>query len=474
MDHVAPGGPVYQAGTLSGNPLAMAAGWSPSTSLQRPGTYERLETLSARLHAGLLGARGRSGRQGHDQPRGLHDHALLHARPRARLRERQDLRHRALRALLPRPARARHLLPARAVRGGVRVARAHARATSTPPCARRPRSSGSSGPERRPGEGCARWAASHSAAARRSARFRSLSRLVSATGSSVGSSRAARSAPAAGRRGSARSVRAVGGHARDSGDLADAGHRLQRAALLRAHEEQEGPARRRRVPQVAALLRGHARLEEEVALHAGGVPAGHDGRRRAGRRARAARRPRRRRSAGRRGRRAGTRPPSRASAAAVPPASRPATRPGEGAAPRPAPRPATTAAPSARARPGTASPGSHSGGMRACRAARHERDQRRTRQGRPRPAAVDARPSRGGEMAPDDQRRGRKQGQQVVVDLAAREAEGHGHEAPSRARRKRGAPRAAARPRSGKQQRPGQAGGQVGRRGSSRASGSAS
>jgi glutamate-1-semialdehyde 2,1-aminomutase len=57
MEHIAPTGPVYQAGTLSGNPLAMAAGCVTLDLLQRAGTYKRLEMLSARLHAGLLGAR---------------------------------------------------------------------------------------------------------------------------------------------------------------------------------------------------------------------------------------------------------------------------------------------------------------------------------------------------------------------------------------------------------------------------------
>ena len=57
MEQVAPTGPVYQAGTLSGNPLAMAAGAVTLDLLQRAGTYMRLEALAARLHAGLLGAR---------------------------------------------------------------------------------------------------------------------------------------------------------------------------------------------------------------------------------------------------------------------------------------------------------------------------------------------------------------------------------------------------------------------------------
>ncbi len=53
MDQMAPDGPVYQAGTLSGNPLAMAAGCATLDGLLQPRTYERLEALSARLEAGL-------------------------------------------------------------------------------------------------------------------------------------------------------------------------------------------------------------------------------------------------------------------------------------------------------------------------------------------------------------------------------------------------------------------------------------
>ena len=56
MDHVAPDGPVYQAGTLSGNPLAMAAGCVTLDALSRPEAYEKLESLSARLHGGLMEA----------------------------------------------------------------------------------------------------------------------------------------------------------------------------------------------------------------------------------------------------------------------------------------------------------------------------------------------------------------------------------------------------------------------------------
>ncbi len=53
MDQVAPVGPVYQAGTLSGNPLAMAAGCTALDLLTRPGTYEALEARTVRLQIGL-------------------------------------------------------------------------------------------------------------------------------------------------------------------------------------------------------------------------------------------------------------------------------------------------------------------------------------------------------------------------------------------------------------------------------------
>ena len=66
MDCLAPLGPVYQAGTLSGNPLAMAAGIAALTELgavpaadgapARPNAYELLETLGAQLEAGLAAA----------------------------------------------------------------------------------------------------------------------------------------------------------------------------------------------------------------------------------------------------------------------------------------------------------------------------------------------------------------------------------------------------------------------------------
>ncbi len=53
MDHIAPVGNVYQAGTLSGNPLAMAAGIATLTQLQNDGLYEALEAKTHKLMTGL-------------------------------------------------------------------------------------------------------------------------------------------------------------------------------------------------------------------------------------------------------------------------------------------------------------------------------------------------------------------------------------------------------------------------------------
>ena len=53
MSRLAPEGDVYQAGTLSGNPVAMAAGLATLALLREPGAYDRLETTAAALEAGL-------------------------------------------------------------------------------------------------------------------------------------------------------------------------------------------------------------------------------------------------------------------------------------------------------------------------------------------------------------------------------------------------------------------------------------
>ena len=53
MQMVAPLGPMYQAGTLSGNPLAVAAGVATLTEMQRPGVYDQLEATAVRLTEGI-------------------------------------------------------------------------------------------------------------------------------------------------------------------------------------------------------------------------------------------------------------------------------------------------------------------------------------------------------------------------------------------------------------------------------------
>jgi glutamate-1-semialdehyde 2,1-aminomutase len=60
MEKVAPAGPIYQAGTLSGNPMAMAAGLS-TLRLLTPAAYEKLEASSARLAQGLSGLAAEAG-----------------------------------------------------------------------------------------------------------------------------------------------------------------------------------------------------------------------------------------------------------------------------------------------------------------------------------------------------------------------------------------------------------------------------
>ncbi|MCR8644170.1 glutamate-1-semialdehyde 2,1-aminomutase [Paenibacillus sp. N1-5-1-14] len=53
LEQIAPSGPIYQAGTLSGNPLAMAAGYTTLKLLGEPGVYEDLERKAARLEEGF-------------------------------------------------------------------------------------------------------------------------------------------------------------------------------------------------------------------------------------------------------------------------------------------------------------------------------------------------------------------------------------------------------------------------------------
>jgi len=61
MDKVAPLGPAYQAGTMAGNPASLAAGIACLNELAKPGVYERLDALAARLTDGIAAAARRYG-----------------------------------------------------------------------------------------------------------------------------------------------------------------------------------------------------------------------------------------------------------------------------------------------------------------------------------------------------------------------------------------------------------------------------
>jgi glutamate-1-semialdehyde 2,1-aminomutase len=61
MNHIAPAGPIYQAGTLSGNPLSMTAGLVTLRRLRDQTVYDRLEAAATRLCAGLTDAAGEAG-----------------------------------------------------------------------------------------------------------------------------------------------------------------------------------------------------------------------------------------------------------------------------------------------------------------------------------------------------------------------------------------------------------------------------
>ena len=64
MERMAPAGPVYQAGTLSGNPLAMSAGIAMLTEIARRPPYEELERKAALLEEAVRGAISAAGAEG--------------------------------------------------------------------------------------------------------------------------------------------------------------------------------------------------------------------------------------------------------------------------------------------------------------------------------------------------------------------------------------------------------------------------
>ena len=124
MELVSPAGPVYQAGTLSGNPLAMTAGIWCLDQL-KPKLYATLAALGARLAAGLPTRRARPASPLQVNAFGSVLTPFFTDRPVRDYRVRDERGHRAVRAILPGHAGARHLSAAVAIRGVVPVGGAH-------------------------------------------------------------------------------------------------------------------------------------------------------------------------------------------------------------------------------------------------------------------------------------------------------------------------------------------------------------
>ncbi len=136
MDHVLPAGKVFQAGTLSGNPLATAAGIATLKILRDTNPYPLLERLSARLAAGLDG-RGRSGRRSACTSAACGSMMTLFFNPTGdRLGHGQSLRHAALRPVLLGHDRARHLPAVQPVRGPISLHGPHRAAHRRDGCRR--------------------------------------------------------------------------------------------------------------------------------------------------------------------------------------------------------------------------------------------------------------------------------------------------------------------------------------------------
>ncbi len=126
MERLAPLGPVYQAGTLSGNPVAMIAGITTLELVSAPGFHQRLEASTDELIRRLARGGARRRHPAGDQSCLRHVRIFLHRRTqRRRLRQGHGLRRRTLQALLPRHAGRRHLFRALRLRGRLLVGGAH-------------------------------------------------------------------------------------------------------------------------------------------------------------------------------------------------------------------------------------------------------------------------------------------------------------------------------------------------------------
>ena len=121
MNHMAPIGPVYQAGTLSGNPVAVAAGLTTLKLIQAPGFYETLSAQTEKLVDGLSRRSAEAGVEFcADSVGGMFGMYFAPRQP-ASLCGDDGGRQGALQQLLPRHAGRRRVLRAVDVRGRLRL-----------------------------------------------------------------------------------------------------------------------------------------------------------------------------------------------------------------------------------------------------------------------------------------------------------------------------------------------------------------
>jgi len=126
MDQVAPLGPVYQAGTLAGNPLAMRAGIAALQQLTKPGLYEEVTALAQRLASGLRAQVADAGIPAQINAIGPLAHDFLCIRAGEKLQRCETLGRQEIRQVFSRDARSGHILGAITVRGCVCLHGAHA------------------------------------------------------------------------------------------------------------------------------------------------------------------------------------------------------------------------------------------------------------------------------------------------------------------------------------------------------------
>ena len=124
MERIAPLGPVYQAGTLSGNPIAMAAGLKTLELISVPGFYEALATQTATLVEGLLERAAAAGvALTANQVGGMFGIFFTDAGPVTGYAAATACDQARFRALLPRHARPRRLPGPLGLRGRLRLRR---------------------------------------------------------------------------------------------------------------------------------------------------------------------------------------------------------------------------------------------------------------------------------------------------------------------------------------------------------------